>query len=38
MIPEMVKQVLMRPGIQADTAIDYQGSPFPEQYQVSWDK
>ena len=38
MIPEMVKQVLMQPGIQADTAIDYQGSPFPEQYQVSWDK
>lgn len=38
MIPEMVKQVIMLPGIQADSpAIDYKESPFPEFYQVSWD-
>jgi cytochrome P450 len=38
MIPEMVKQILRLPGIHSDTAIDYKASPFPEFYQVSWDK
>lgn len=37
MIPEMVKQLLRRPGLKADDAIDYQGSPFPEKFPVSWD-
>jgi len=38
MIPEMVRQVLRRPGIKADGAMEYKGKPFPEQYRFSWDK
>jgi cytochrome P450 len=37
MIPEMVKQVILRPGIKADGAIDFRGTPFPDFYPVSWD-
>jgi hypothetical protein len=36
MIPEMVRQVLMRPGIGADGAIDYKMGPFPETYRLRW--
>ncbi|MGH9746998.1 MAG: cytochrome P450 [Candidatus Acidiferrales bacterium] len=36
MIPEMVRQVVTRPGIKALGAIDYQSSPFPEQFNLSW--
>ncbi|XOF34330.1 MAG: cytochrome P450 [Candidatus Electrothrix sp. YB6] len=38
MIPEMARQTLMRPGLQADSAIDFKGGPFPEHYQLSWRK
>jgi len=38
MIPEMVRQVLLRPGIKASGRIDYKNGPFPEQYDLSWDK
>lgn len=37
MIPEMVKQLLLRPGLKADGPIDYQEGPFPESFPVSWD-
>jgi len=36
MIPEMVRQVLLRPGIKAEGKIDYKSGPFPENYELSW--
>jgi cytochrome P450 len=37
MIPEMVRQVLLRNNIKANGAIDYKSGPFPEAYQLSWE-
>jgi cytochrome P450 len=37
MIPEMVRQVLLRPGVKAQGAIDYKEGPFPEAYRLTWD-
>lgn len=36
LIPEMVRQVLIRLGIKAHGSIDYKSGPFPEQYDLSW--
>ena len=36
MIPEMVRQVLVREGIKPKAPIDYKAGPFPEQYDLSW--
>ncbi len=36
LIPEMVRQVLLRPGIKAEGVIDYKSGPFPENYPLSW--
>lgn len=36
MIPEMVRQVLIRQDVKAKAAIDYKAGPFPEQYHLSW--
>ncbi|HEY6044849.1 MAG TPA: cytochrome P450 [Nitrosospira sp.] len=36
MIPEMVRQVLLRQNIAAKAPIDYKSGPFPEQYDLSW--
>jgi cytochrome P450 len=36
MIPEMVRQVLLRQNIAAKAPIDYKSGPFPEQYNLSW--
>lgn len=36
LIPEMVRQVLLRPGIKAADSIDYKSGPFPEQYDLTW--
>ena len=36
MIPEMVRQVLLKKSIEAQGAIDYKSGPFPEAYQLSW--
>ena len=36
MIPEMVRQVLIRQNITAQAPIDYKSGPFPEQYDLSW--
>lgn len=36
MIPEMVRQVLARPGIKASGRIDYKSGPFPERYDLVW--
>ncbi len=38
MIPEMVRQVFLRPNLKAEMAIDYEGGPFPEKFVVSWGK
>jgi cytochrome P450 len=37
LVPEMVRQVLRRPGVKAESAIDFGGTPFPERYWVSFD-
>lgn len=36
MIPEMVRQVLLKKDIAAQGAIDYKSGPFPESYMLSW--
>jgi cytochrome P450 len=36
MIPEMVRQVLLRQNVAAKAPIDYKSGPFPEQYDLSW--
>ncbi|MGS2718148.1 cytochrome P450 [Eionea flava] len=36
MIPEMVRQVLLRDDIQAVSEMDYEEGPFPEKYELSW--
>jgi cytochrome P450 len=37
MIPEMVRQVLLKKGIESQGNIDYKSGPFPESYNLSWD-
>lgn len=36
MIPEMVRQILLRPGIRPLAPIDYKGGPFPETFELAW--
>lgn len=36
MIPEMVRQVLLRTDIHATSAMDYKDGPFPGEYQLAW--
>lgn len=36
MIPEMVKQVLLRNDLKAISEMDYKDGPFPEDYKLSW--
>jgi cytochrome P450 len=36
MIPEMVRQALLRPGMKANGEIDYQGGHLPQRYDLSW--
>jgi len=36
MIPEMVRQVMLRTDIQATSPMDYKEGPFPEEYNLSW--
>lgn len=36
MIPEMVRQILLRPGLKADANLDFAGTPYPQHYMVSW--
>ncbi len=38
MIPEMVRQVILRPGLKDKGPIDYKDGPFPEDYRLSWKK
>jgi cytochrome P450 len=38
MIPEMVRQIMQRPGLRANSRIDYQGGHLPEKYDLSWSK
>jgi len=38
MIPEMVRQLLRREGVQPSAEIDYQNGAFPESYPFSWSK
>jgi cytochrome P450 len=37
LIPEMVRQVLLKPSIKAEGSIDYKSGPFPEHYELRWD-
>lgn len=36
MIPEMVRQVMLLPGIKSLGPMDYKNGPFPEFYELSW--
>lgn len=36
MIPEMVRQVLLRKGIASKGSIDYLDGPFPERFELTW--
>lgn len=36
MIPEMIRQLFLRPELKANERIDYRGGPFPEHYELSW--
>ncbi len=36
MIPEMVRQVLLRDDIKATSEMDYKDGPFPESYELFW--
>jgi len=36
MIPEMVRQLLLRPAVKAQGGIDYEGGHLPQKYQLSW--
>ncbi|MGB2271778.1 MAG: cytochrome P450 [Pseudomonadales bacterium] len=36
MIPEMVKQVLIRKDVRSSEKIDYKDGPFPESYALQW--
>jgi len=37
MMPEMVRQVVLRANIKADGGIDYDGKPFPTFFNLSWE-
>jgi cytochrome P450 len=37
MIPEMVRQLLRKPGLRAEGRIDYQGGHLPQAYLLAWD-
>ena len=36
-VPQIVKQLLLRPNLRAKSAIDFEGGPFPEKYMVAFD-
>jgi cytochrome P450 len=36
MIPEMVRQIVLKQGLKANGNIDYQGAHLPHAYQLSW--
>ncbi len=36
MIPEMVRQMLLRPDLKAGGRIDYQGGHLPQKYELAW--
>jgi cytochrome P450 len=36
MIPEMVRRLVLRPGLRAESPIDYEGGHLPQKYQLSW--
>ena len=36
MMPEMIRQVVLRTNIKADGGIDYDGKPFPTFFNLSW--
>ena len=36
MIPEMVRQIMLRDDLKAVSDMDYEDGPFPEKYELSW--
>ena len=36
MIPEMVRQVMLLDDVTAQSAINYDNGPFPEEYELTW--
>jgi cytochrome P450 len=37
MIPEMVRQILLRPGLAAEGPMDFRDGPFPQSWPLRWD-
>lgn len=38
MIPEMVRQVMLRPNLRAEGRIDYEGGHLPQRFPLAWSK
>lgn len=36
MIPEMLRQLLLRPGLKPAAELDFGGTPYPQHYKMSW--
>jgi hypothetical protein len=36
MIPEIVRQVVLRPDLKEMGDIDFGGMPFPQRYDIAW--
>lgn len=36
LIPEMLRQLLLRPGLKPDAELDFGGTPYPQHYLMSW--
>jgi cytochrome P450 len=36
LIPEMVRQLLLRPGLKPESGLDFGGTPYPQHYMMSW--
>ncbi|HWA90807.1 MAG TPA: cytochrome P450 [Rhizomicrobium sp.] len=36
LIPEMVRQMLLRPGLRQEAPIDYKGEHLPQEYRLAW--
>jgi cytochrome P450 len=36
MMPEIVRQMLLRPGLTANGPVDYEGTKVPQKWHLSW--
>ncbi|MES0490543.1 MAG: cytochrome P450 [Leptospirales bacterium] len=38
MVPEMVRQILLKKRVKPDGAVDYGNTPIPQKFRISWDR